>query len=298
MREVRPLEPEWDPRLVEAAVLAAMHAGAEASVFHAERDAPYAIAEAEGREAAFAALHAAWFGRLALDRPLREALAMRPEVAAGCARCLVALARGGRDEGGDLLVAPATRPILSLRVSPETVAAPERFRLLVRCELLHVADMLDPRFGYEPSLPEGVAGGARERAVRDNYRVVWNTYVDGRLARAGLVPPVIRADRFREFARAFFHLGEQIEGAFERFFDAPELTHADLLGFAAGDVAGAPLARCRLCDMPTRVFDSAPERLPRAALAAIVGDFPSWRPADGLCGRCAELYASRVATRS
>lgn len=294
MREVRPLEPEWDPGLVEAAVLAAMRGGADEAAFRAERDALYEIVEPEDREAAFAALHARWFERLALDRPLREALAMRPEVAAGCARCLVTRARGGRDEGGDLLVAPATRPILSVRVSPETVAAPERLRLLLRRELLHVADMLAPRFGYEPALPEHVAGGPRERTVRDNYRILWDAYVDGRLVRAGLIPAAARADRFREFARAFFHLGERLEAAFERFFDARELTHVDLLGFAAGDVTGSPLARCRLCDMPTRAFDPAPERLPRAVRAAIVADFPSWCPADGLCGRCAELYASRV----
>jgi hypothetical protein len=291
------LEPEWDPRLVEATVLAANQGGADESAFHAERDALYGIAEAEAREAAFAALHARWFERLALDAPLREALAMRPEVGAGCARCLVTRAHGGRDERGDLLVAPATPPILSVRVTPETVAAPDRFRLLLRREILHVADMLTPRFGYEPALPESVAGSPRERAVRDNYRIVWDAYVDGRLVRAGLVPPDARSERFREFARAFASLGDRLEAAFERFFDARELTHGDLLRFAAGGVAGAPPARCRLCDMPTRAFDPAPDRLPRAVLAAIIGDFPSWGPADGLCDRCAELYTSRVASR-
>jgi hypothetical protein len=30
-------------------------------------------------------------------------------------------------------------------------------------------------------------------------------------------------------------------------------------------------------------------------LAAIERDFPAWQPADGLCTRCAELYASHVA---
>ena len=292
------LEPEWEPRLVEAAVLAATRGSADERRFHAERDAHYEIAEPEAREAAFATLHARWFACLTLDRPLHEALALRPEVAVGCGRCLVMRARGGRDEGGDLLVAPESRPVLSVRVCPETVAEPERLRLLLRRELLHVADMLAPRFGYEPALPERVAGGGRERAVRDNYRVVWDAYVDGRLVRAGLVPTGARADRFRDFARAFSHLGDALEATFERFFIASELTHVELLAFAAGDVAGAPLARCRLCDMPTRAFDPAPERLPRAVQAAIVGDFPSWRPADGLCGRCAELYASRVATRS
>jgi hypothetical protein len=207
---------------------------------------------------------------------------------------LVTRARGGRDEGADLLVTPATRPVLSVRVCPETVAAPDRLRLLMRRELLHVGDMLAPRFGYDTALPEHVAGTARERAVRDNYRIVWDAYVDGRLVRADLVPRTARADRFRDFARAFSHLGAGLEAAFGGIFDAPELTHADLLGFAAGDVAGAPLARCRLCDMPARALEPAPDRLSRPMLAAITSDFPSWRPSDGLCGRCAELYASRV----
>jgi hypothetical protein len=298
MREVRPLEPEWDPRLVEAALLTAMHAGGDAAAFRAERDGLYEVTESQAREAAFTALHARWFERLALDRPLREALALWPAIAAGCARCLVTRAQDERDEGGDLLVAPAGRAVLSVRVSPETVAAPERSRPLLRRELLHVADMLDPRFGYEPALPERVAGTARERAVRDSYRVLWDAYVDGRLVRAGLVPAAARADRLRDFARAFAHLGEGLLAAFARFFDAPALTHAELLGFAAGDVAGAPLPRCRLCDMPTRALDPAPERLPRAVLSAIAGDFPSWRTTDGLCARCAELYASRVASAS
>ena len=39
----------------------------------------------------------------------------------------------------------------------------------------------------------------------------------------------------------------------------------------------------------------APEALPEEVQAAIAGDFPEWRPADGLCSRCADLYASRVA---
>jgi len=291
---VHSLEPEWHPQLVEAAVLAAMDAGTTEFTFHAERDALYEIADPERREAAFAAAHARWFERLALDRPLRETLAGRPEIVTSCARCLVTRARGGRDEGGDLLVSPSSRPNLSVRLLPETVAAPDRLRLLLRRELLHVADMLDPRFGYEPALPECVAGSARERAVRDTYRILWDVYVDGRLVRAGLVPAAARVDRVRDFARAFSHLGDGLEAAFSRVFDTSELTHADLLGLATGDVAGAPRARCRLCDMPTRALEPAPDRLPRAVLAAIADDFPGWRPRDGLCGRCAELYASRV----
>lgn len=292
------LEPEYAPRLVEAAVLAAVAGQVGERQFHVERDRLYEIAAPEPREAAFDALHARWFERLALDRPFSATLAERPEIAARCGRWLVTRARGGRDEAADLLVAPAALPTLLVRVAAETIAAPERLRLLLRRELLHVADMLEPRFGYAPSLPESVAGGARERVVRDNYSVLWNTYVDGRLVRAGLVPAAVRAERLAEFVRAFPRLRAGTEAAFERFFGSRSLTHAELLAFAVGGPDGGPLPRCRLCDLPTRDFEPAPQALPAEARAAIARDFPSWRPAEGLCGRCAELYASRVALRS
>jgi hypothetical protein len=291
----RGLEPEFDPRLVEAAVLAAVARRGGQGEFHAERDGLYQIAEPDPREAAFAALHARWFVRLALDRPFGEALAERPVIAAHCGRWLVARARGARDEGADLLVAPSAPPTLLVRVTPETVAEGARLSLLLRRDLLHVADMLDPRFGYAPSLPEDVAGGARESVVRGNYRVLWDAYVDGRLVRLGAVPPAVRAARLAEFVRAFPHLGEGAEAAFERLFCAKELTHAELLAFAAGGPDGAPLPRCRLCDVPARDLTPAPEALGAEVLATIARDFPSWRPADGLCCRCAELYTSRVA---
>ncbi len=290
----RSLEPEFDPRLIEAAVLAAVTGRPGEREFHAERDGLYQIAEPEPREAAFGTLHARWFERLAMDRPFRETLAERPEIAARCGRWLVTRAGGSRDEAADLLVAPSAPPTLLVRVTPETLAAGERLGLLLRRELLHVADMLDPRFGYRPALPEGVAGGARESVVRGNYRILWDAYVDARLARLGLVPAGARTARLSEFVTAFPHLGAGAAAAFERFFGTPELTHAEILAFAAGGPDGTSAPHCRLCELPTRALAPAPEALPAEVRAIIARDFPSWRPADGLCARCAELYAARV----
>jgi hypothetical protein len=227
------LVPEFDPRLVEAAVLGAMRGRALERDFHAERDALYEIGEPEPRECAFEALHARWFERLALDRAFTEALAEHPELAARCRRCLIASARDRRDEVADLLVTPDDRPTLVVLVTPETVAVPERLRVLLRRELLRVADMLDPRFGYEPAPPAGVAGGPREWAVRDGYRVLWDAYVDGRLVRLGVLPPTARRERQGEFVRAFGHLGADADVAFDRFFGGQELTHAEFVAFTA-----------------------------------------------------------------
>lgn len=294
----RQLDPEFEPRLVEAAVLAAIRGHRSAHQFHAERDTLYEVVELEPREAAFEALHARWFRRLGLDRPLRGALAEQPGIAPRCGRWLVVLARSRRDETADLLVGSDVGPTLFLQVTPETVAAPQRLWLLLRRELRHVADMLDPEFGYEATLPPGGGGSARERVVRDSYRVLWKAWVDGRLVRLGSLPATARAERLADFARAFPQLGADAEVAFDRFFDAQHLTHAALVAFAAGGAEGARPTRCRLCDLPTRALEPAPATLPGDVLAAIGRDFPWWRPADGLCRRCVELYAARTPAHS
>ena len=222
---------ECEAALVEATVLAALSGGPAECLFHAERDPLYAIADLDERDAAFAALHARWFDRLGLEAPLRQALAERPEIEAGCARGIVVRAPAARAEVADLLVSPARRPQLVLRLTPETLASPERALALLRHELLHVADMLDPDFGYEPRLPSP-DGTAFDHARAGRYRALWDVYVDGRLVRLGRAPSTRRAERLREFRRAFPALGEGTEATFERFFDADRCTHAGLVAFA------------------------------------------------------------------
>jgi hypothetical protein len=217
----------WEPALVEAAVLAA---AADAPPFHEAREPLYAIADAEAREAAFLALHAAWFQRLNLDRPLRRALAERPALAAACGRCVVTRARAAAAEAADLLVAPPAAPTLLVRLTPERLAAGERLLAFLRRELLHVADMVDPRFGYEPRLP---AGGGPEGRCTTRYRVLWDASVDGRLTAEGRAPAGARPERLQEFRRAFPGLGGAAEAAFRRFFDGPRPTHAEMVAFAS-----------------------------------------------------------------
>jgi hypothetical protein len=225
------LDPEFDSSLVEAAVLAASRGHASEGEFRAERDRLYEGVDVERREAAFVAHHARWFARLALDRPFRRALAEQPSIGTACDRWLVARARGRRDEAADLLAGAAARPTLLIQVTPESVAAPEQLWPLLRRELQHVADMLDPAFGYEAALPASVAGGPRGRAVRDHYRVLWDAGVDGRLVRRGMLPGTARQDRLADLARAFPHLGAAV---LDRIFDAPWLTHAALVALATG----------------------------------------------------------------
>ena len=222
---------DYEPGLVEAAILVST---GDAPAFHDERDPLYAIDDAEAREAAFATLHAGWFERLGLDRALVAALAERPEVGAACARCVVGRAGAVAAEAADLLVAPPARPTLLVRLTPARLAAPERVLTFLRHELLHVADMLDRDFGYEPRLPPTGAGRLLDDRRAERYRVLWDAYVDGRLLAARRALPAVRTERLREFRWAYPELGDRVERAFERFFEARRCTHAELVAFASG----------------------------------------------------------------
>lgn len=284
------LEVEYDAGLVEAAVLATVASRRVERTFRRERDPLYEAADAEAREAAFRTLHAHWFLRLGLDGPFHRALDELPDIARRCERCLVMRATGGSDEAADLRGVPSTPPTVLILVRPDTVGVPERLLAFLRHELLHVADMLDPRFAYALDFP-GDEAAPYGWLLRERYRALWDAFVDGRLARRGHAPASVHAERLREFEQAFPALGDRAQGEFERFFGAAELTHAELVAFArSGSVSRIA---CPLCCLPTRVFETTAERLPRAVIEAIVADFPAWTPAAGLCSRCAELYGSR-----
>jgi len=280
---------EYEPPLVEAAVLGAVRGHPAERAFTRARARAYAGGDAEARDAAFAALHAAWFQRLGLDQPFAVALAERPDVVAGCGRCVVARARDPRDECADLRVAGDGPPLLLVLVTVDTVTRRERLLGILRRELLHVADMLDPAFGYAPSALGGEAP-ARARLVRDRYRVLWDAYVDGRLTRLGRALPGAREERLFAFVRAFPSLGDRTEAGFERFFGIARCTHAELVAFASGTDEGAGCRTCSLCGLPTTSFEPGPAVLGGEVLAAIVRDFPAWAPARGICARCVELY--------
>lgn len=285
------LDLEYEPDLVEAAVLEALRGHPEEPRFRRERDPIYEIPDTEARDAEFRHLGVRWFERLALAEPLDLALGEAPNVTAGCGRAIVGRARTARDEVADLRVGSSGRPTLLIRLRAETLARRDRALPVLRHELAHVADMLDPAFGYEPRL---AAGSAREPLLRDRYRALWDTLIDGRLSRLGRAPASARIDRWRDFIRAFPELGEGAEAAFARFWDGPRPAHADLLAFAAGEADGTRRPECPLCRLPARDFEPEPETLPEAVATAIAGDFPWWTPDAGLCRRCAELYRARV----
>ena len=288
---------ELDPALVEESVLLASDASSPATRrrYRRERNAIYEIAETEKREAAFLELDGRWFGRLGLGAPLLQLLREFETVLTRVSRCIVLLAGRSRDDGADLDDSRGAMPTLAVKLTPGSLLDFVRVAPLLRSELLHVEDMLDPDFGYERDLPSFDVDAVYEKLVRDRYRVLWNASVDGRLAARELLPEGGEARRRQEFLAAFPMLGLDAERRFERFFHGPRPSHGELLSFA-GSVEGRAAGRCPLCRFPTVRFRREPEALDPQVQNAIRRDFPSWNPSQGICMQCADLYEARVFT--
>jgi hypothetical protein len=86
--------------------------------------------------------------------------------------------------------------------SEEARAKPLYATPLLRRELRHVADMLDPAFGDEPHLPAG-SSRTHEPLLRDRYRTAWSATIDGHLVRAGKLDTGARERPWAEFAAIF-----------------------------------------------------------------------------------------------
>jgi len=165
---------------------------------------------------------------------------------------------------------------------------------------MHVADMLDPAFAYSPVWPARQPDPAAINMQRERYRVLWDTWIDGRLARRGALPPGSRERRLAEFTAAFPVCADAAR-RFEEIFDAETQTHAALLEMAlnpgaqaAGETAGpARSVPCPLCRFPTFELDPGGVEMAADVISMVRADFPAWQPEHGLCRQCADLYQAR-----
>jgi hypothetical protein len=293
---------DFHPRLVERAVWAALRGRGEIAAFHRERDPAYALPDPDERDAAFTRLNSDWFLRLAIDAPVRQAIGEQAAALSAVLRILIAPVDRDAEQGAELYVASAEERSVVVSVRPEVLADSYRVLEFLRRELLHIADMLDPAFDYEPALPPQAAGPTLDRLLQDRYRVLWDCSVDGRLAQRGWSALDARERRRREFAAAFGFLGDKAEDAFARVFDGPRPRHPEFVAmatdaeasFGVGPGSTRRPGRCPLCGCPTFDFEPSPASLPAAALAAIRTEFPAWWPEQGLCPQCADLYRARA----
>lgn len=297
----------YQAKLAEEAVLRRITGHPEESTFRGDRNRLYEMEEQEEKEAAFQRLHHEWFSRLGLHEPLAQILDDWQLLKTGTDCCVVLQPHSKKAEGIDLYVSSdESRPIeerraIVIQVRPEELIDPSYLQIFLRRELLHIIDMINPEFQYEPMLPKAEQGAQHDTMLQDRYRALWDTTIDGRLIRDGLLPEAARERRFEDFRETFPMLGESLESSFERFFEAEGHSHPELVAFAQNPVersdepstAKASVSRCSLCSFPTAIFEPNAEQFPAELIERIQQDFPQWSASERICPQCADLYRAR-----
>jgi hypothetical protein len=235
-------------------------------------------------------------------RPLEAAVGQFPLLAEHLVALALRKARTRGEEGAELYTDPEGRRRGVLALRPERLAATTELAPWLHHELAHLADLVDPAFGYCPETDGPGWTVSRQRLVLERYRLLWNVSLDGRLIRRGLATVADEARRREEFERAFAFLPAARRAEwFEELWNGHRARHADLLALAADPrglrehPAPVPGAPCPLCGFPT--FDwTDPGTLPDAARTRIRAEFPGWRGDEPLCARCAEVYRAVAVT--
>lgn len=297
----------YDEDFVEAAVFLCARGErpgippAQVARFHRERERAYALLDPDERNNAFFQVHLAWFREWNLEQDLTSPLEQLPLLCRTADLLVFRQARHRTDEGAELYVNPAGQRAAVVALRPERFKNSGALGDFLRHEFLHLHDMLDPEFGYEPHLrlPGGLA--AQERLVRERYRLLWDITIDGRLTRAGHRPSATPEQHRAALARAFPVWPEEKHArTFECLFSDTAPRHANLAKLAADprDLAHnsqpLPGASCPLCGFPAFDWVQTPS-IPREMSASIQAEFPHWGPSQGLCGRCFEIFQARAA---
>jgi hypothetical protein len=264
--------------------------------FHRERERLYAILDPDERNTAFFNLHLDWFREWGLEKLITDLLKEFPLLPEKLAVLAVRKTRNKNDDGAELYVNETGQRSAILALRPESFERDAALRDYVRHEFTHLSDMLDPAFGYAPTLDLPGLNGAQQRLARERYRLLWDITIDGRLAAAGRSPMQPREQHAAAFARGYsFWSADRQAETFESLWHDAAPNHANFLALIA-DPRGLrdahrpePGASCPLCDFPTFQWADATV-LPPAILQRITAEFPAWQPEQSLCSRCLETY--------
>ena len=193
-----------------------------------------------------------------------------------------------------------------IRLRPQCFFNPNGFVNVIRHEFMHLNDILDEEFGYNTR--RFGKNPSEDAFIRDRYRVMWDIYIEGRLAREGRDATDMGRDGcWKEFNLLYVKLPEKDRKTiFETLWNREKMTHSGIAELASdpykllqsadistteGDAetkkkVALPGSPCPLCKFPTYhpVHDFSPE-----ALDKIKKDFPKWEE-DWACERCMDLY--------
>ncbi len=287
-----------DPLVAEKAVEAKLDGPSDALRTRLERDyrkeaeniyaAPF---DERGRELAFSALYQKLFARLGYEEILRSTLKLFPQLFERVAQVVVLPAHGEREEGTDLSAAAGEagrRAVLRLRA--ERFAKDSSIRALLSFHWLQLDDLADPAFGYGGQGLPGDLHPAEQRAVLENYALLWDLWTDVRLAQRGLGAPG-ESERRKKTAESAFAGSLRGDDFFRSVLRGEALTHGGLLRAATDLRLHAPARSeglCSLCRFPSQTARDVPALPEGAAKAALLRDYPAL--SGPVCAHCFERY--------
>lgn len=265
-------------------------AGGDAAVLrrHADRsEALYTIADPRARESAFQRLALVEFEELGIADRIRDAIAARPLVRERVRQALLAEARGRAEEG---VTWEPSGAHLGIKAEASRFDRPDGLAGWLEHVLGHAQDTLDAAFGFVPGRAEAVLPAP----ALARFHRMWDVAVDA--ARPDPDAPGRSPDDHRASIGADLpgEPGAVVDAVIERLAGRPRPTFAQLIGWSMDRSALIEAAtgrrpevrrdRCPLCGFP-----SSDVALPEASVAeAVRGEYPGWRPEEGLCGRCAD----------
>ncbi len=311
------IQVECDPNLMQDVVFQEINRrekDGDSSLFneyHKSADPIYEKFPLEKREAEFEKLNRRFFRKMSFGDLILKSLAEFPVFKDTLEQVLVkqALTRG--EEGADL---SKDLKSLGLKILTRRLLAPADLQKLLSHELTHVSDMLDSDFGYVYMEKLNVQFPAEENLIRDRYKVLWDIYIDSRLAREKKPAILDKEGRYREFEVLYGRIPTpQRSAIFDDLWQMEKQTHHQLLELARDTgkllnlVAGRPGIEevpsrenillpgspCPLCRFPTCNWANELDRLEENIIGQIKQDFPGWRIEDGACERCIEVYEVR-----
>lgn len=229
---------EYDPQLVEQATFLAARSVPESEcATHQLLDPLYRITDAESRQCAFREAYGELFRRFELDRIVPALVLEFPLLSGRIGRCIVREAERRRAQSVDLYSdksgggANGVDRALIIALCPECLLDLKRLRPWLRRQLRHIEDMVDERFGYDRELPG--ASAAQQNLIRDRYALLWDIFVEGRLARSGALNVDGVAGLRASFERVFAQGGASPSRLdFEWLLGQDGLTHAQLMSWA------------------------------------------------------------------
>lgn len=228
---------QFDPAFVEEAVFlelkraASLGQGQTQRMFRQEWTALYEEnSSPEEREAAFQRLSDRYFKALGLSELFAQRFEEFPELATVIEVALVRGVFSRKEERVEFYVSRARDGEPGIRVPTVLFIGLQAARCLdrdplvafLRHELMHVCDMINPAFKYDPRADLGGACKAEEELIRERFRLLWNMWVHGRCKRKGW--QTLKEDLIRLQEQEIF----QIVGGRDRW------TQQELLALAHG----------------------------------------------------------------